>query len=147
MTQRDVLVAGEESGGLAVKGHIPERDGIWIGLMIAEFMATTGKSLEQLISEVYALVGSFWYDRDDLHITESLKQSIISKCTNNEFKSFGDETITSIQSIDGFKFFLGEGRWIMIRPSGTEPVLRVYAQGRDKADTRHLLEQVKNTIL
>lgn len=115
--------------------------------MIAEFMATTGKSLEQLISEVYALVGSFWYDRDDLHITESLKQSIISKCTNNEFKSFGDETITSIQSIDGFKFFLGEGRWIMIRPSGTEPVLRVYAQGRDKADTRHLLEQVKNTIL
>ena len=147
MTQRDVLVAGEESGGLAVKGHIPERDGIWIGLMIAEFMATTGKSLEQLISEVYALVGSFWYDRDDLHITESLKQSIISKCTNDEFKSFGDETITSIQSIDGFKFFLGEGRWIMIRPSGTEPVLRVYAQGRDKADTRHLLEQVKNTIL
>jgi phosphomannomutase len=66
MTREDVLVGGEESGGLAVKGHIPERDGVWIGLMILEFMAKTGKSLSELIQLVYDEVGTFAFDRDDL---------------------------------------------------------------------------------
>ena len=89
MTQEDVLVGGEESGGLAVKGHIPERDGIWVGLMILEFMAKTGKSLKELIQEVYDLVGAFSSDRDDLHIKEDQKQSRIDACKTKQFASFG----------------------------------------------------------
>lgn len=147
MTHRDVLVGGEESGGLAVKGHIPERDGIWMGLIIAEFMAKTGKTLEQLIQEIYNLVGSFYFDRDDLHITEAKKQEIIAHCNNSPYTSFQDLNVVNLETLDGFKFILGDSRWVMIRPSGTEPVLRVYAQGKDKQDTRSILDKVKTTIL
>lgn len=147
MTERDVLLGGEESGGIATKGHIPERDGIWMGLIIWEYMAKSGKSLNELIDEVYELVGPFKFERSDLHITEDLKQSIIEKCKNGDYKSFGDYKITDIQTIDGFKFFLNNGGWVMIRPSGTEPVLRVYAEGKDLDEVRVMLRATEKEIL
>ncbi|HMO38621.1 MAG TPA: phosphoglucomutase/phosphomannomutase family protein [Saprospiraceae bacterium] len=147
MAQEDVIVGGEESGGLAVKGHIPERDGIWIGLMILEFMAKTGKSVKQLIEEVYALVGAFNCDRDDLHIEEAQKQAVIQRCRENPYPAFGKYTVESLESLDGFKFNLGNDRWVMIRPSGTEPVLRVYAQAETPAEVRSILDATREVIL
>lgn len=147
MTQEDVLVGGEESGGLAVKGHIPERDGIWIGLMILEFMAKTGKSLKELIQDVYDLVGSFSFDRDDLHIKEEQKQAIIEKCKNDPYQSFGNYTVKSLETIDGFKFTLSDDEWVMMRPSGTEPVLRVYAQAANAKGVRKILDAAKEEVL
>ena len=147
MTQRDVLVGGEESGGLAVKGHIPERDGIWIGLMILEFMAVTGKSLKQLIQEVYDVVGSFVCDRDDLHLTEEQKVNIVNACNSKTYKAFGSYKVESIETTDGWKFNLGNGEWVMMRASGTEPVLRVYSQSANAAGARAILDATKGTIL
>ncbi|MCB0661676.1 MAG: phosphoglucomutase/phosphomannomutase family protein [Saprospiraceae bacterium] len=147
MANEDVIVGGEESGGLAVKGHIPERDGIWIGIMVLEFMAKTGKTLEDLIQEVYDEVGSFSFDRDDLHILESQKQAVINNCENNPYKSFGDYTVESLETVDGYKFNLGDEKWVMIRPSGTEPVLRVYAQAPDAKEVRAMLDAARSTIL
>lgn len=147
MTQEDVLVGGEESGGLAVKGHIPERDGIWMGLLILEFMAKTGKSLKALIQEVYDLVGPFHSDRDDLHIKEGQKQAIIATCKNEPYESFGSFKVQNIETIDGFKFVLSDTEWVMIRPSGTEPVLRVYAQAPTKEGVRAILDATKETVL
>ncbi len=147
MTHKDVLVGGEESGGLAVKGHIPERDGIWIGLVVAEFMASTGKSLKQLIQEVYDIVGPFASDRDDLHLTEEKKQSIIAMCKKREYASFGNYRVQSVEDIDGWKFNLSDTEWVMMRPSGTEPVLRVYAQAPTLADARKILDATQKTIL
>ena len=146
MANEDVIAGGEESGGLAVKGHIPERDGIWIGLMILEFMAKTGKSLKELIQEVYDLVGAFAFDRDDLHISEDKKQAIITTCKENPYQSFGHYEVQSLETIDGFKFIFGDGKWVMIRPSGTEPVLRVYAQGPDMKEVRSILDAVHATL-
>jgi len=140
MTKEDVLVGGEESGGLAVKGHINERDGIWIGLVIMEFMAKTGKSLEELIEEVYAKVGSFKFDRDDLHIEESKKWAIMDKCKNGEITDLGGRPVTRTEALDGYKFYVSEDEWIMVRPSGTEPVLRVYGHGPDMVAVRALLD-------
>lgn len=146
MVTEDVLVGGEESGGIAVKGHIPERDGIWMGLIIWEFMAKSGKTLDELIQEVYEIIGSFKYERNDLYITEELKQKIIAKCNNKEFEAFGKYGVQDLQTIDGFKYIFDENRWMMIRPSGTEPVLRTYAEAPTLEEVRQILAITQDTI-
>lgn len=146
MIDEDVLLGGEESGGIAVKGHIPERDGIWMGLIIWEFMAKSGKTLDELIDEVYAIVGAFKYERNDLHITEEMKQQIVAKCQNNELKSFGNYQVKSVGTIDGWKFFFDDDRWMMIRASGTEPVLRTYAEAPTLKEVREILKATEDTI-
>ena len=147
MTKEDILVGGEESGGLAVKGHIPERDGIWIGLVILEFMAKSGKSLRELIEMVYAEVGPFVCDRDDLHITNAQKESVIAGCLENKWAAFGPYPVRGRETLDGYKYILSDNAWVMIRPSGTEPVLRVYVQAPDRAEARLILDATRNTIL
>lgn len=147
MTQEDVLVGGEESGGLAVKGHIPERDGIWIGLVIMEYMAVTGKSLKELIQDIYQKVGTFDFDRDDLHLPNDKKNDIIQKCKNGEFTHIGDRKVIRTEDIDGYKFYLSEDEFIMVRPSGTEPLLRVYCQAPDATQVRKILDMAQETLL
>jgi phosphomannomutase len=141
------LTGGEESGGIAVAGHIPERDGIWMGLTIWEFMAKTGKSLTELIDEIYGLVGSFAFERYDLHLTESLKQDIINNCKTSVYKNFGTFKIAKTEDIDGFKFHLSDDSWVMVRPSGTEPVLRVYAEAPTSTEAFEILDATKKELL
>lgn len=143
---QDVLLGGEESGGIALKTHIPERDGIWMGLTIWEFMAKTGKSLEQLIDEVYAIVGSFAFERNDLHIKEEKKIEIIESCKNESYNMFGKYKVQQTENMDGFKYYFDDQRWLMIRPSGTEPVLRTYAEAPTLDEVRVILDACKLTI-
>ncbi|MCG9879744.1 MAG: phosphoglucomutase/phosphomannomutase family protein [Bacteroidia bacterium] len=147
MVTENVLVGGEESGGIAIKGFIPERDGIWIGLTLWEFMASTGKSLDDLIQEVYDVVGSFAMGRIDLHITEEIKQKVLANCEAGLYKSFGSYQIEKVETIDGFKFHLGNGEWVMIRASGTEPVLRVYSESNNDENATKILEATKAVLL
>jgi len=147
MVKEDVLLGGEESGGIAIKGHIPERDGIWMGLTIWEYMAKSGKSLKELIQEVYDITGTFWFERNDLYIDEKLKQKILTHCTNKTYQSFGNYKIIRTEDLDGFKYFFDENSWLMIRASGTEPVLRLYAEAADKKSALHILEEVKKVLL
>lgn len=144
MAEREVIVGGEESGGLAVSGHIPERDGIWIGLMIAEYMAKTGKTLKELVAELYEKVGSFNCNRDDCHVENDRKWEIVKQAKEAPFKQIGPYTVTDVAHVDGTKFYLdGDDKWVMVRPSGTEPVLRVYAQGADPAEVRKILDAAR----
>lgn len=147
MITEDVLVGGEESGGIAIKGHIPERDGIWMGLTLWEFMAKTGKSLKELIEEVYAITGTFSFERNDLTITEELKNQIIANCKNGVYKEFGKYKVQRLDDLDGFKFFFDDNTWTMIRASGTEPVLRTYAEGATKEKAFDILADVKQVLL
>ncbi len=146
MITDDVLLGGEESGGIAIKGHIPERDGIWMGLTIWEYMARSGKTLEELIEEVYAIVGPFKYERSDLHISEALKQEVLKACTEDRYKKFGDLEVRSLETLDGWKYHFDNDQWLMIRASGTEPVLRTYAESADMAGARKILEACRKTI-
>jgi len=147
MLKEDVLLGGEESGGIAIKGHIPERDGIWIGLVIWEYMAKTGKSLDDLIQEVYDIVGNFAFERIDLHLEESKKLNIVESCENGAYSQFGDLSVKRIETTDGFKYFFDEDSWVMIRPSGTEPVLRTYAEAPTKSQAFEILKKVHETLL
>jgi phosphomannomutase len=147
MVHEDVLVGGEESGGIAVKGHIPERDGIYDGLLIYNFMMETGKTLKELCQEVYDIVGTFVYERNDLTIPEATKQKIVKAAADGAYTSFGKYKILRTEAIDGTKYHMDNGGWIMLRASGTEPVLRIYAEGNNQAETLDMLAAVKATIL
>lgn len=147
MVTDDVLIGAEESGGIAIKGHIPERDGVWMGLVLMEYMAKTGKSVSTLIKDMYDKVGSFAVERYDLHLTNELKLSIIDHCKSRGYKKFGSYEVVEVEDTDGFKFRLSNGSWVMIRPSGTEPVLRVYAESTDSAASFAILEATKSTIM
>ena len=147
MITEDVMLGGEESGGIAITGHIPERDGIWMGLILFEFMAKSGKSLEDLIAEVYEIVGEFAFERIDLHIDNDTKLRIIEDCKLGKFTQFGKYKVDRIETTDGFKFFFDEDTWLMIRPSGTEPVLRTYAEASTQAKVFDILADAKATIL
>ena len=147
MVTEDVLVGGEESGGIAIKGHIPERDGIWMGLTIWEFMAKTGKSLKELIQEVYDITGTFWFERNDLQIDEATKNKVLQHCQNNDYKAFGKYNVQRIDDLDGYKFFFDDNTWLMIRASGTEPVLRTYAEAATKEISFDILADAKKVLL
>jgi phosphomannomutase len=147
MVKEDVLVGGEESGGIAIKGHIPERDGIWMGLTIWEFMAKSGKSLKELIQEVYDITGTFWFERNDMHIDEATKLKVLDHCKKGDYKAFGKYKVSRVDDLDGYKFFFDENTWMMIRASGTEPVLRVYAEGATKEIAFDILEESKKVLL
>jgi phosphomannomutase len=146
MITEDVLLGGEESGGIAIKGHIPERDGIWMGLVIWEFMAKSGKTLDQLIEEVYAITGPFSFERNDVHLAESRKLEIIADCKARKFSAFGDYGVIRVEDMDGYKFFFNEDEWMMIRPSGTEPLLRIYAEGSTRERTLDMLKQTRSLL-
>ncbi len=146
MITEDVLLGGEESGGIAIKGHIPERDGIWMGLTIWEYMAKSGKTLDELIDEVYGIVGPFAYERNDLHISEALKQDVLKACQEGRYSAFGDYVVRSVETIDGFKFHFDNDQWLMIRASGTEPVLRCYAESDTLENARKILTACRKSI-
>lgn len=147
MLQEDVLVGGEESGGIAIKGHIPERDGIWVGLTIWEFMVKTGKSIKELIQEVYDIVGPFAFERSDLHIKEEVKKRIIENCEKGRYNSFKQYKVVKIDDLDGYKFHFENGDWMMVRASGTEPVLRIYAESSTQQEALNILKAGHETFL
>lgn len=141
MLNENVIVGGEESGGLAVAGHIPERDGIFIGLTVMELMAKTGKKLTELIQDIYDIVGPFATGRNDLHLTEEKKQAIIAACKAGKFTQFGDYKVEQTEDLDGYKYHFANDAWMMVRPSGTEPILRVYAEAENKEKVADILKQ------
>jgi phosphomannomutase len=147
MLKEDVLVGGEESGGIAVKGHLPERDGIWMGFLIWQFMTETGKNIEELIKEVYEITGSFAFERRDLKISNKIKNKTIENCKAAKYKSFGKFKIVRTEDMDGYKFFFNENEWLMIRPSGTEPVLRTYSEAATREKAIEILDAAYAVII
>lgn len=109
-------------------------------------MAKSGKTLEDLVEEVYAITGSFAYERDDLHITEELKQQVLKQCDADAYKTFNGYAVLKRDTLDGYKYFFDNEEWLMIRASGTEPVLRLYAGGSTMQRAQGILKACRATI-
>ncbi|MEK6256165.1 MAG: phosphoglucomutase/phosphomannomutase family protein, partial [Chloroflexota bacterium] len=148
MLKEDVLIGGEESGGISIKGHIPEGDGVLMGLLLLEIVASNGKSLYELVKDLLKEVGPAHYSRTDLRLKRPLnKKEFSERLVQDAPKKIGGQKMAKVESTDGTKYILKDDSWLLIRASGTEPVLRVYAEGRSPEMVEALLaygEEVAN---
>lgn len=141
MLSEDVLVGGEESGGISISGYLPERDGIWIGLTLLQFMAETGKSLDTILKEIYSITGKFQCLRKDIPMVREKRVKIMDACLSGELGSLGRFTVSNVEALDGIKFFLDNGSWFLVRTSGTEPLLRTYAEAHNRETAEEILAE------
>lgn len=140
MLKDDVLIGGEESGGMSFRGHIPEGDGILIGLLLIEMVAVYGEPLDALVAQLLREAGPAIYQRRDLRLVHPVsKTDITRKLVESPPAALGGVKVVDIQTMDGVKYITEDESWLLIRPSGTEPVLRVYAEGRDEEMVQALL--------
>ncbi len=140
MMKEDVLIGGEESGGMSFKGHIPEGDGPIMGLLLVELIAKSNKSLFELVDDLLAEVGPAFYQRTDLRLSRPVaKAEMTDFLTKKAPLEIGGQKISDVCQRDGVKYILADDSWLLIRPSGTEPVLRVYAEGRTQEMVKALM--------
>ena len=150
MLKGDVLIGGEESGGISFHGHIPEGDGIRMGLLLLEIVATSGTTLYELVENLLGEVGPAFYQRSDLRLSHPVsKEAMCDLLVEQAPAEIGGEKVSGVSTIDGVKYLIADGSWLLIRPSGTEPVLRVYAEGRTPKMVQDLLgygEQIATKV-
>lgn len=150
MLAENVLIGGEESGGISFHGHIPEGDGVLMGLLLVEMVASAGSSLGELVADLLEDVGPSIYARKDLRLNRPVaKNQMVEMLKTDAPIAIGGESVTEVSALDGVKYVLADDSWLLIRPSGTEPVLRVYGEGRSDAMMKALLaygEQVAASV-
>jgi phosphomannomutase len=140
MMSEDVLIGGEESGGISFKGHIPEGDGPAMGLLLVEMIASAKKTLYEMVCDLLEEVGPAFYERKDLRLSRPVaKAEMTDFLTKQAPVEIGSEKVVEIGNRDGIKYILADDSWLLIRPSGTEPVLRVYAEGRSQEMVKAML--------
>ncbi len=155
MLQEDILIGGEESGGIGISRHLPERDGLLNSLLIANVMADERKTLGELVDALQQEFGEHQYGRVDMHIDDTLKQSAISRA--NAATAFAGMKVLRVETLDGIKFFLDNpdcaGRpnaaetWLLLRASGTEPLLRVYCESCSEGSVARILAAAQEFVL
>ena len=128
MLEVDALIGGEESGGYAFRGHVPERDGILAGLLLLDLMVQTGKTPSQLIEYLYSKVGAHYYDRVDTRFPDEKRPMAKARLDSARPEHIAGLKVTAIVTVDGYKFVMEDGGWLLVRFSGTEPIIRVYCE-------------------
>lgn len=150
MMETNALLGGEESGGYAVRGHIPERDGILIGLLFADMIVKAGKPLSQIMVGLEQRVGPHAYARHDVHLVretyESDRKRILETLEGNEPQQIAGVSVQRVRSDDGFKFYLADGSWVLLRASGTEPLIRIYSEAADQEAVEARLRALEDMV-
>ncbi|NGO39778.1 phosphoglucomutase/phosphomannomutase family protein [Limisphaera ngatamarikiensis] len=139
MVKGDVLLGAEESGGIGLPGHIPERDGLAAGLVLLELLAQTGKSVRQLLGQLERQFGPHRYGRQDLHLPQDRCAALLNRLRSQPPDRLGRRPVADIKTFDGVKIIANNGAWLMLRGSGTEPVLRIYAEAATESEVEQLL--------
>lgn len=143
----DVLIGGEESGGIGIKNHIPERDGILCGLLLLQIMTLKRKKLSEVIEELWEEVGPHYYDRYDFHFGKLEEQKeALERLEKASPPQIAGAKVVRLSTLDGWKFFLDEGSWVLYRASGTEPVIRLYVEAADPKRVEQILSDGKKLI-
>lgn len=147
MRETDVLIGGEESGGLSILGHIPEKDGILADMLVAEAIAYEGKPLSQLVEEAIAEAdGPLYNQRLDLHLTEAHKAAVLDAFPKNPPTEVGGIKVKEVGRKDGIKLYLEDGGWVLLRPSGTEPLIRVYLETNSTEKQAKIADEMEKAI-
>jgi phosphomannomutase len=153
MMEHDILIGGEESGGIGYSRFLPERDGVLNCLLLANVMAEEGKPLGQLVADLQREFGPHYYGRRDLHIPEEIKQDAIQRARDESTQSLGRYRVVKKENLDGIKFFLdaptngnGAEAWILFRASGTEPLLRAYAEAASPELVNEILTAAESFV-
>ena len=146
MIEQKAMIAGEESGGFAFKGHIPERDGILSGLFLIEALAATKQPLSSLLDELYDLVGPHYYDRLDLTFPETERLTIEQKLRRTNISSFLGLPVTDFSDIDGYLYTLIDDSWVLVRFSGTDPLMRIYAESNSIENVNKLIGEARDIV-
>jgi phosphomannomutase len=142
MMHRDILIGGEESGGISIKGHIPEGDGILMGLMLLEIMGHHHAPLHEIITDLQATYGPAHYGRIDATLRHQRpKRQMTQMLVERAPATLSGDAVARVDTLDGVKFYLNDLSWLLIRPSGTEPVLRIYAEARSPEAVKALLDE------
>jgi alpha-D-glucose phosphate-specific phosphoglucomutase len=142
MQTNDVLIGGEESGGITIRGHVPMGDGILMGLLLLEIMAKKRQPLRAIVNDMLDDLGPFYYGREDLRTAPFSKKQLVQRLVRDPPQGIAGLRVASINDRDGVKYLFADNEgWLLIRPSGTEPVLRVYAEARSREKVAELLKQ------
>ncbi|HZE64807.1 MAG TPA: hypothetical protein VE056_13060, partial [Pyrinomonadaceae bacterium] len=141
MLNDDILIGAEESGGIGVKGHIPERDGILNSLLFLEAIITAGKPPTEMLRELHQEFGEFHFGRTDLHVEMEAGQQLLETLKQSPPASFAGLKVVSVETTDGTKLLFADDSWILFRQSGTEPMLRIYAEATDVPKMQNLLSE------
>lgn len=144
MLNDDVLIGAEESGGIGVKGHIPERDGILNSLLLLEAIITAGKSPTEMLADVHREFGEFHFGRKDLHVDVAIGRQVIEKLGENTPTNLAGYPVSGMETTDGTKLLFEDESWLLFRPSGTEPMLRIYSEATSAAKVQELLAAGEN---
>ncbi|MCL6639430.1 MAG: phosphoglucomutase/phosphomannomutase family protein [Firmicutes bacterium] len=144
--EKGAILGGEESGGLSIAGHVPEKDGILAGLLAAEMVAARGKGLTELLEEIYAEYGRVVSERLDIHTTEQEKERVLATLHTVRPESLAGRKVTGLVTVDGLKILLEDGSWTLIRPSGTEPLFRIYVEAAAPEAMREIQNAVRKIL-
>ena len=142
MRSNDILIGGEESRGIGIKGHLPERDGILNSLLLAEVMAQKKKTLGELVEDLSQEFGPHCYARVDLQVELAKAQQLVKQVAAGKFKKIAGLKVTAVQDLDGAKMLFGESAWLLVRASGTENLLRLYSEAPSHEQVKTLLEEM-----
>lgn len=146
MARTNALVGGEESGGLSITGHIPEKDGVLADLLMAEMVAREGMTLKDVLGQVVQQTGPYLTQRIDLHIAEETKTELIRRFREEPPDSVNGLHVVGVNDMDGVKLLLEGGAWILVRPSGTEPLIRCYLEAHDESTLQGLREAIQQMV-
>jgi len=146
MLKEDILLGAEESGGIGVKGHIPERDGVLNSLLFLEAIVTAGKPPSEMLADLHREFGEFHFGRRDLHMAVSRGQALVAQLSQNPPVSFAGFNVTKVETTDGAKLIFDDESWLLFRQSGTEPALRIYSEATSVEKMNKLLDAAEELV-